>query len=69
MKIKFKTWTPSKVEEVIASLWWITGFQSIIAGYPKLSILFFLKAMSDTWCIYLATKAESKEDDEQKHKS
>lgn len=69
MKIKFKTWTPSKVEEVIASLWWITGFQSIIAGYPKLSILFFLKAMSDTWCIYLATKAEAKEDDEQKHKS
>ena len=69
MKIKFKTWTPSKVEEVIASLWWITGFQSIIAGYPKLSILFFLKAMSDTWCIYLATKAEAKKDDEQKHKS
>lgn len=69
MKIKFKTWTSSKVEEVIASLWWITGFQSIIAGYPKLSILFFLKAMSDTWCIYLTIKAEAKEDDEQKHKS
>lgn len=69
MKRKFKTWTPSKVEEVIATLWWITGFQSIMAGYPKLSILFFLKAMSDTLCIYLAAKAEIKEDDEQKHKS
>lgn len=72
--MKFKKWTPSKIEEVIASLWFITGFQSIMAGYPKLSILFFLKAMSDVWCIYLTCREEEPEEeeteeDERKHKS
>ena len=67
MTRKFKTWTSSKVEEVIASLWFITGFQSMMAGYPKVSMLFFAKAISDAFCIYIAVKAEQA--DEQKNKS
>lgn len=55
---KIPAWTPSKVEELLAGIWFVAGFCAWIAGIRWAAWILFVKGALDTLCALIYAMIE-----------